>query len=159
MAESPAMVPARYIGQHATNLVRGVRRYYNIDGTLRTKHTLEAGETLMMPAQEILGQTLLFDPHNVRPPKNLGIGKRVLPEDAEKSERELSLLGYEFHQGRSDFEPMSDADVAAELAKQAAPADTKPAQNAAPAADTPPATPADTPSTELAAPVARVMGG
>lgn len=153
MANQPTMVAARYIGQHAANLVRGVRRYYNIDGTLRTKRTLEAGETLMMPAQEILGQTLLFDPHNVRPPKNLGTGRRVLPQDADKDERELSLLGYEFHGGRSDFEPMSDADVAAELAKQTAPpaSDTKPTENTTP--------PADTPSTELAAPVARVMGG
>ncbi len=148
MAEnSPQFVKARYIGQHVVQLPPSVRRYYNIAGTRRTKLTLEQGDTLMMPAQEILGQSLLFDPKAQRPPLYLGTGKRVLPEHAGLDDDALSLLGYEHHQGRPDFELVAD--------------DAARASNAAPAAaDTPLAPPTISSSTESdAAQPMRAMGG
>jgi hypothetical protein len=103
-------IPARYIGGHTVQLPAGLGPFYNIDGTRRTSLLLETGDTLMMPETEIIGQTYLFDPRGQTDPLHLGAGKRVLPEHVGLDDRELSLLGYEFHQGRPDFEPVVEAE-------------------------------------------------
>ena len=97
------MVPARYIGSNKIHRHRLQGPGYNADGTRRESPEVQYGDVLLMPAREILGQTLLFDPRGVNGPLDLGPGRRVMPEHAELSDDELALLGYEFHGGRSDF--------------------------------------------------------
>lgn len=97
------LVPARYIGNHAVELVPGLI-YYNIDGTRRRNNTLEHGDTLMMRDEDVFGKTIWHDPHRQQPSRMLGIGRVVLPEHVNLSEEELSLAGYEWHEGRSDFQ-------------------------------------------------------
>lgn len=99
-------IPSRYIGTHALTLVQPAR---NIDGSLRQSMALVQGDELLMPDIEVMGQTLLFDPHGNKNPLFLGAGRVVLPEHANLDERELSLLGYEFHQGREDFAAIESA--------------------------------------------------
>src|SRR5579859_5550269 len=98
------LIPARYIGHHAARLAQ--RLAFNIDGSRRTSSLLESGDTLLMPEREVLGFTLLHDPHMVYDPLDLGVGKRVLPEHKDLNAEELAALGYEFHQGRTDFVPL-----------------------------------------------------
>jgi hypothetical protein len=104
VADQPKLVAARYIGHHAARLAQ--RLAFNIDGTRRESSLLESGDTLMMPEREILGFTLLHDPHMASDPLDLGAGKRVLPEHAGMNPEQLDALGYQFNAGRSDFEPL-----------------------------------------------------
>lgn len=104
MADQPRLIPARYLGNHAARLTG--RLYFNVDGSRRQSALLESGDTLLMPEREILGFTLLHDPHQVNDPLDLGAGKRVLPEHAGMNPEQLAALGYEFHGGRTDFEPL-----------------------------------------------------
>lgn len=99
------LVPAKYIGGHAVELGPGLI-YYNIDGTRRRKRSLEHGDTLMMRDEDIFGKTVWHDPHHQLPSKSLGIGRCILPEHAGLSREELGLAGYEFSEGRGDFEPL-----------------------------------------------------
>lgn len=98
------MVPARYIGSNKIHRHKLQGPGYNADGTRRESLEIKQGDVLLMPAREILGQTLLFDPRGVEGPKDLGIGRRVKPEHVALSAEQLAVLGYEFHDGRSDFE-------------------------------------------------------
>lgn len=97
------LIPARYIGNHAVSLPKG-RRFYNTDGTLRTSSMLEHGDELLMPDAEIIGQTILHDPTRQNMPQHLGAGHVVKPEHASLSPDELAELGYQFDQGRTDFQ-------------------------------------------------------
>lgn len=114
MADLPKnLVPARYVGIHPVELAPG-KPHYNIDGTRRgiTDNTLSPGDTLMMTDEDVLGKTILEDPHGVRDPVQLGIGRVILPEHQGKSLEELGLIGYVWHAGRPDFEPInSDASI------------------------------------------------
>jgi hypothetical protein len=67
---------------------------------------LKNGYTLMMNEDEVIGMTWLTDPRHLGDPIYLGPGRVVLPEHGEKSTEELSVLGYQFHEGRPDFEPL-----------------------------------------------------
>ncbi len=110
MADLPKnLIPARYIGIHPVELAPG-KPHYNIDGTRRgiEDNTLSPGDTIMMTDEDVLGKTLLFDPHGVRDPVQLGIGRVILPEHQGKSLEELGLLGYEWHEGRPDFRALAD---------------------------------------------------
>jgi hypothetical protein len=110
MADMPKnLVPARYIGAHPVELAPG-RPHYNIDGTRRgiEDNTLAHGDTIMMVDEDVLGKTILEDPHAVKDPVQLGIGRVILPEHAGKSLEELDQLGYVFHQGRGDFRALAD---------------------------------------------------
>lgn len=109
MATNPldGLVPARYIGDNLLQLQPG--RYYNADGSIRTSNIVSKGDVLMMPEQEIIGQTILFDPKGYKDPLYLGSGHRVLPEHQGLDARTLALLGYEFHEGRADMELVQDA--------------------------------------------------
>lgn len=95
-----ALIPARYIGAQAVTLMQPAR---NIDGTPRQSMTLSYGDEFLAQDTEVLGATYLLDPHGNKNPLFLGVGRVVLPEHANLDERELALLGYEFHQGRGDF--------------------------------------------------------
>lgn len=100
---SEEFVPARYIGGHVVDLSRTGKKWFNIDGTPRTDLQLFNGDTVMMPAQEVIGQTLFND---VITGKQfyLGPGRVIKAEHQEVPEDQLGPLGYEFHDGRSDFE-------------------------------------------------------
>jgi hypothetical protein len=101
--EPDRLVPARYTGSNKVHRSKLQGPGFDANGQRRTTLLIEQNDVLMMPEREILGQTLLFDPRNVQPPQDLGAGKRVKPEHAGLSDEELQGLGYEFHQGRSDF--------------------------------------------------------
>lgn len=102
--EPERLVPARYIGANRIHRSKLQGPGYDGNGQRRRTLAIEAGDVLMMPEREILGQTLLFDPHNVHAPLDLGAGKRIKPEHVGLSDEELEMRGYQFHGGRSDFE-------------------------------------------------------
>jgi len=125
MANTPKLVAARYIGDYPVVLSRQHGPVYapdtvdadgkivpgqRIDGTLIGK-----GDQVMMPAAEVLGQTYWHDPHQQAPSLYIGVGAVVKPEHAGLRRAELHAIGYDFHEGRSDFEAV----VAAPTAPQA----------------------------------------
>lgn len=95
-------IPARYIGTHQVRLVGSLGPYFDTDGNRKEDLILSYGDTLMMPAAEVLGYTQLRQGERLLV---LGLGKVVLPEDKDKSEEEL--IDYTFHMGRADFEPIT----------------------------------------------------
>jgi hypothetical protein len=96
------LVPARYVGSHLVDLQQTGKKWFNIDGSPRALLKLMNGDTVMMPAEEILGKTVYF-PKNGNP-LYLGVGRVILPEHADVPVDELGLLGYQFDAGRTDFE-------------------------------------------------------
>lgn len=105
MADKPdTLKAARYIGEHSVELSGGP--YQNIDGTRKRENVLNYGDTMMMPAEEIYGKTLLHDPHAQKASLYLGLGRVVLPEHVSLSDQDRALLGYEHHLGRGDFLPL-----------------------------------------------------
>lgn len=110
-SDQPLMAPARYVGEHPVRISRqhgpvhasdaSAARLERRDGSL-----LRHSETLLLPAAEVYGQSYLYDPRGERDPLALGVGRCVLPEHAGLSPEELSAVGYEFQEGRSDFEPV-----------------------------------------------------
>jgi hypothetical protein len=97
-------VPARYIGNHIVDLQKSRRDWKHIDGTPMTNLQLSNGDVVMMPAQEVIGQTFFFDRNGNAPPLWLGYGRVVKSEHAAVPVEDLGPLGYEFHDGRPDFE-------------------------------------------------------
>lgn len=112
-------VPARYLGNHAINLVASLGPFFNADGSRRQSLTVENGDILLMPEREILGQSFYryLDTDGKPQLEDLGAGKRVKAEHASLSEEELAHLpqqaSYEFHMGRTDFIYVSDEELAA----------------------------------------------
>ncbi len=98
----PEKIAARYIGGHTVSLPGSLGPYFDASGKPITTYRLNYGDTLMMPAHEVLGQTFLRQHDQVL---DLGAGHVVLPQDQNKSPEELVAIGYEFHRGRLDFEP------------------------------------------------------
>lgn len=99
-----AMVPAKYIGPHAVKL----RDSNGLDASGKPRPTaiIEPGDILLMPAEEVLGQSYLFDPHHIHEPLFLGVGKVIFEEHEQMTDEERAALGYEHHEGRADFEPL-----------------------------------------------------
>jgi hypothetical protein len=98
-------IPVRYIG-HEVQLFKLGGLYFDGQGKPLEEYMLRHGDTLMMNAAEVLGQTFLTDPRNQSEPVWLGIGKVVLPEHQKLSNEDLIDIGYQFHGGRPDFEPI-----------------------------------------------------
>lgn len=108
---SPAskLVAARYIGDYPVLLSRQHGPIHNdagerIDGTLIGK-----GDIVLLPAAEVLGQTYWHDPRHHLPSLYIGVGAVVRPEHAGMKRAELQAIGYDFHEGRSDFEAVNVA--------------------------------------------------
>jgi hypothetical protein len=101
-----AQIPARYIGHFDITLSKLGGPYYNGNGQRLTDFVIHPGDTLMMGDEEILGFTMLLDPRHEQPARKLGVGRVVLDQDKGLSDQELLLKGYQFHTGRSDFEPI-----------------------------------------------------
>lgn len=114
---TPQKIPARYTGAAGMRLSKTLGPYFDANGQRITNHFLEPGDTLMLPDTEVLGQSYLFDPQGKREPLWLGVGRVALPEDKDKDERALAILGYEFHTGRTDFEPLLPVPLAASAAE------------------------------------------
>lgn len=128
-------IAARYIGSHHVLLAAGMGPYYDAQGQRKEDLTLSYGDTLMMPAEEVLGKTVLRLNDQLFV---LGHGQVIRPEDKNKSEEELSAIGYTFHQGRSDFEAVTAATSSAPASSGSAPVPASPDPAPAPV-QTPPA--------------------
>lgn len=100
-------VAARYIGEYPVVLKEGQGRLMDGYNKPLTSNLLNPGDTLMLPDTELLGQTYKRRMKGDAQPEFLGAGRIILPEHAGCGEEELALLGYEFHEGRSDFTPLS----------------------------------------------------
>lgn len=98
-----AKIAARYIGDYPVVLKEGQGRLYDGDGNPLTSNLLNPGQTLMMNDTEVLGQTYKRPTRGQGEATFLGVGRVILPEHASRTAEELDLLGYEFHEGRSDF--------------------------------------------------------
>ncbi|MDE3097720.1 MAG: hypothetical protein KGK07_17170 [Chloroflexota bacterium] len=137
-----ALAPARYVG-HQRVLLQAGAVYRNLDGTPRDTRWLTPGDTLLIPASELYGQTYLADPTGLTSDARwLGVGVALLPQHA--GQERAALIGapflhegrvwqYEFHDGRGDFQP---ADAPWEGAAAATP-DAAPPADSAPAASAP----------------------
>ena len=130
MANTPKLVAARYIGDYPVVLSRQHGPVYapdtvdadgkivpgqRIDGTLIGK-----GDLVMLPAAEVLGQTYWHDPQRQQPSLSIGVGAVVRPEHAGLSRAQLMAIGYDFHEGRRDFEAVVAAPAAPQATSQAA---------------------------------------
>lgn len=103
------LIPARYVGGHEIKLSEYNGPYLNGDGFPLRNLLLRPGEVIMMYEEEVVGHTLLIDPRREKDPEYLGVGRVVRKEHEGKSLVELIILGYQFHEGRPDFEPVEVA--------------------------------------------------
>ncbi len=110
----PGKVPARYIGAIPFELPVWGGPYLNVDGSRRKKLTLYQGDELLWEAHNVLGQTHLRQKATGKR-YFLGYGRKVLPEHATLSDEELAVLGYEFDEGRPDFEPITPDTTPAQM--------------------------------------------
>ena len=99
-------IAARYIGDHEKILHSYGGPYFNGDGSRRESLILHPGDVIMVDEQEVNGMTVLLDPRHEKDPEHLGTGRIVKDEHAGLSNDELSVVGYQFHEGRRDFEPV-----------------------------------------------------
>ena len=102
-----AKIAARYIGAHSVMLSPFGRPYYDGDGKQLSWLTLETGSTLMINDEELVGKTLFRGVQDDQP-RELGLGKVILPEDVRLTVQELIAKGYLFFEGRHDFEIIPD---------------------------------------------------
>ncbi len=105
-------IPARYIGAYAVTLKDGTGALDG-EGKPLTTGLIEYGTTLMMNEEEVLGQTFLAD-RATGVLRSLGAGRVILPEHEDASDDELAVYGYQFHGGRTDFEPVTPPTIAEE---------------------------------------------
>ena len=98
-------IPARYIGMYAVAL-KDPKGVLDGDGNPIKTALLHAGDIIMMNEEEILGQTYFRPPYADGPLKSLGAGRVILPEHADLDAAGLERAGYQYHEGRSDFEPV-----------------------------------------------------
>lgn len=105
-------IPARYIGEIEVVLSQHGGPYQDGNGLPLKERILRPGETLMMDEGEVNGHTIILDPRHEQEPVHVGVGRCVLPIHKDKSAAELERLGYQFHEGRRDFEAIVDAATA-----------------------------------------------
>ena len=123
-------IPARYIGGHQLLLAGFQGPHYDGDGNRLSSLVVSPGDTLMMEEHEIRGQTYKFDPRGNDDPLFLGYGSHiVLPEHEDLSDEVLQAIGYQFHQGRPDFEEYTPQ---TQPAGQETPVANQPIQEASP---------------------------
>lgn len=112
-----ARVPARYIGTHPVRLHEGSRPL-DAEGKPRSL-ILSSGDTLQISATELYGYTQKYTSRTHAALLWQKTGQVVLPEDAERSDEELAVLGYVFSLGRSDFEPLDGSDATVRKVEEA----------------------------------------
>ena len=117
-------IAARYIGTSPVKLPpRPGDPYLDANGAPIADLMLSVGDTLQIEEHELFGMTYLIDPTHERQPHQLGTGLSLLPAHEGQPWRSLldvrfryagdatipnGVYAYEFHMGRSDFEPMTD---------------------------------------------------
>lgn len=110
------LIPVRYIGDVEVVLGHFGGPYKDANGKLLTDLVLRKGDTLMMRASEVKGMTVKFDPRGIADAEILGVGHIVKPEHEGLSTDDLVIQhGYQFHQGRTDFEPIVAEEAVQEL--------------------------------------------
>lgn len=134
MAEKVACI---YIGTTPLRLSPAGGPYYDGLGKRLASRDLMPGDTLMMSPEEVNGVTFLHDPRGVEDSEKLGAGKVTKPEHADLAPEALAVIGYDFHEGRSDF--ITVAQYEAQKAAEAAKAKSAATAAAAPAAPSKPA--------------------
>lgn len=97
-------IAARYIGDTEVILGHSGGPYKDGSGNPLQDLVLRKGDTLMMRDSEVNGFTVKFDPRGQLDPEMIGVGRAVKPEHEGLNDDELFMLGYQFHQGREDFE-------------------------------------------------------
>ena len=129
-------IPCIYIGGHPIRLAPDGRPYFDAQGKELVQMDIVPGDTLMMPETEVAGMTYWHDPRGVAASEFIGAGRRVKTEHADKSFEELQAIGYEFHDGRTDFLALPGPAQEASASLVAAPqrTETKPGRSAGPAA-------------------------
>lgn len=101
-------INARYIGERPMVLRAVDGPHLNAKGERLTSRLISRGDTLKVHPVQVLGQTYLHDPKGNLPSQWIGVGRVTLPEHAGLPDAVLDVLGYEFHEGRPDFEPYSE---------------------------------------------------
>ena|SRR5882762_3019564 len=120
MPEIPeGLAGARYKGL-GTWLQEGVK-HRNADGTLKEGTSLEPGDEMLWRDEDVYGKTLWHDPNQNARSKYIGLGRCTMKGDEGKPVAELLEIGYEFHDPRSDLEPLEPLE--AFLARQKKPAE------------------------------------
>lgn len=99
--ETRRKIPARYLGPGG--MLKG-GPYYNADGSRRETNMLSRGDILLLDESEVRGHTYKREADGQF--LTLGAGKVVKPEHQGCTPEALDALGYEFHAGRPDFEPV-----------------------------------------------------
>ena len=105
------LIPAEYTGDHEVMLSKHGGPYIDASGKQLESRLLHKGDVIHMNEEEVNGFTVLLDPRAEKEPTHLGPGRVVLPEHTTHSPEQLSALGYQFHQGRSDFKPYTPKPV------------------------------------------------
>lgn len=112
-------IPCVYVGSTPLRLSADHGPFFDGDGKpLKTMDVLP-GQTLMMGEEEVNGMTIWHDPRHVLPSEKLGVGRVVKAEHADLDMDTLLALGYEFHDGRSDFLTIEQAKQKADDEKKA----------------------------------------
>jgi hypothetical protein len=76
------------------------------DGNPITTAALRYGDIIYLPEEEVRGQTFLANYDGVL--ISQGAGRVIKSEHAGLSYAELLIAGYQFHEGRSDFEAVEE---------------------------------------------------
>jgi hypothetical protein len=118
-----AKIPVRYIGGHSV-ILKDPGSVYGLDGKPVTSGLLEHGALILMEDVEVLGQTLLEEVRGAGLLRFLGAGRVILPEHQNVPADQLEQHGYQFHAGRTDFEPYQEP----EPSQDPVPVENKPAK-------------------------------
>lgn len=103
-------IPVVYVGQIPLRLSADHGPYVDGQGNPLTSRDVKPGDTLMMDEEEATGVTYWHDPLGILPSEKLGAGRVVKAEHQGLDMAMLQNLGYDFHDGRPDFEPYVPGD-------------------------------------------------
>jgi hypothetical protein len=95
------LIPARYIAEHEVVLSKFGGPYLDEHGKPLEKLVLRKGDIIHMDEHEVIGSTWLLDLRAEKDPQYIGVGKRY---PANMSDAEAQNIGYQYHEGRRDFE-------------------------------------------------------
>jgi hypothetical protein len=107
MSDNPFLkgkVPARYVGETPIVLSPVGRPYFDANGKPLKSLALRTGGTLYVNEGEARGESWWHDPRRVEDSVRVGTGKVIMEKHEDVPADQLEQIGYEWHQGRSDFE-------------------------------------------------------
>jgi hypothetical protein len=106
MSDNPFLkgkVPARYIGETPVVLSPMGRPYFDANGKPLQSLALRTGDTLYINEGEARGESWWHDPRRIEDSVYVGTGKCIMDEHKNIPVDQYEQIGYEWHQGRSDF--------------------------------------------------------